>query len=671
MRAFIIRPFGVKEGIDFEAVERDLINPALTRHNISGRTTMDILRQGNIRIDMFQRLLTADIVVADISIHNANVFYELGVRHALRDKRTFLIRCTRTDIPQAEVPFDIKTDRYLSYPKDDPAACLPQLVEGLRQSLNTEAQDSPVFQLLPELEAQDRSRFLPVPPDFREEVERAAAGEQPGDLGLLAAEAQGLEWESEGLRVVGRAQFRLGDFEGARATWEAVRKINPFDPEASLLLGTVYERVGQLTEATQALKRALSFKGIGKDRKAEAYALLARNAKTLLREEYEKAPAEGRAEAALRSAHLEDSFENYERAFEEDLNHFYSGINALAMLTVRVELAAAHPLVWAERFDSDEEAEKELAKLRERAAKLAAAVELSLGVKMRRLESANEKDEWAEISAAGLRCLTSKRPQRVASAYRDALTGAPDQALESVRNQLAFYNDLGVLAANVAEALKVTGLPEPEESEADEDKRVLVFTGHMIDAPGREKPRFPADREAAARQKIREAVEAEMKAGDGVSFGIAGGASGGDILFHEVCAELGVPTRLYLSLQPGLYVRESVQKAGPEWVERFRQLHSRMADEGSVRVLTEATDRAEYLPAWLQAKPDYNIWQRVNLWMLHNALAAGGDDRVTLIALWDREPTGDGPGGTSDLVAKVEQRGAKAVIVDTKKEFGL
>jgi hypothetical protein len=43
-------------------------------------------------------VLTADLVIADISIHNANVFYELGVRHALRDKKTFLIRCARDEV---------------------------------------------------------------------------------------------------------------------------------------------------------------------------------------------------------------------------------------------------------------------------------------------------------------------------------------------------------------------------------------------------------------------------------------------------------------------------------------------------------------------------------------------------------------------------------------------
>jgi hypothetical protein len=262
----------------------------------------------------------------------------------------------------------------------------------------------------------------------------------------------------------------------------------------------------------------------------------------------------------------------------------------------------------------------------------------------------------------------------VASAYSDALTGAQEFVWESVRNQLAIYSDLGLLQANLSEVVKFTGLPTKEES-ATARKRVLIFTGHMIDAPGRAKPRFPPEKEDVARQKIKEAVEAEMKTGEGVSFGIAGGASGGDILFQEVCAELGIPTQLYLALQSGLYVRASVQKGGPGWVERFRQLYTRLSDINSVRLLCdvedEQKDEKNYLPSWLRTKPDYSVWQRNNLWMLHNALAAGGDDCVTLIALWDQEPTGDGPGGTSDLVTKVQKRGAKVVVIDTKKEFGL
>ena len=39
MHVFIIRPFGVKSGIDFERVERELIHPALDQLNFSGGTT--------------------------------------------------------------------------------------------------------------------------------------------------------------------------------------------------------------------------------------------------------------------------------------------------------------------------------------------------------------------------------------------------------------------------------------------------------------------------------------------------------------------------------------------------------------------------------------------------------------------------------------------------------
>jgi len=83
-----------------------------------------------------------------------------------------------------------------------------------------------------------------------------------------------------------------------------------------------------------------------------------------------------------------------------------------------------------------------------------------------------------------------------------------------------------------------------------------------------------------------------------------------------------------------------------------------------VRVLCES----KQLPRWLQDKPDYNIWQRNNLWNLHNALAAAGGENVTLIALWNGAP-GDGEGGTDDMVEITQERGGKTIILDTKKIF--
>jgi len=672
MRAFIVRPFGLKNDIDFDAVEANLIGPALDKLGVTGRTTGEIVGQGNIRTDMFQLLLTADLVVADLSIHNANVFYELGIRHALRDRHTFLLRCNVD-----KYPFDLQTDRYFTYSKDAPADSVDQLTAALRATIDEGKTNSPVFASLPNMKEQNPSDFMAVPLGFGEEVERAAAERRLGDLGLLGAEARGFYWEIEGLRAVGRAQYDAKDFKGAKNTWEAVRRTNrEYDLESNLLLGTIYERVGKLTDSNQALERALDNKEISKDKRAEAYALQGRNAKTLWRREWEAVvDAAAKPAAALKSGLLQDSFESYERAFEEDLNHFYSGLNALAMLRIMIELANAQPNAWAGRFKTRKKAEDQLSECSEHAAQLAAAVEVSLNSCMHRLEREGKKDAWVEISQADLRLLTpSDNPDWVVSGYRDALDGASDQAWESVRNQLAMYHELGVFKANVDEVIKYTGVPEAR-ADGNGRKRVLIFTGHMIDAPDRPTPRFPPDKENIARQKIKEKVEEEMKLGDGVSFGIAGGASGGDILFHEVCAELGIPTHLYLALTSGLYVNASVRKAGPDWVERFRNLNTRLSNQGLVRVLSqiedEPKDEKEYLPAWLRSKPNYNIWQRNNLWMLHNALTAGGDDCVTLISLWDCEPTGDGPGGTSDLVEKVERRGAKAIVINTKKEFGL
>jgi tetratricopeptide (TPR) repeat protein len=681
MRAFIIRPFGTKNDINFDEVERLLIAPALERIGAEGRTTIDIVQTGNIRVDMFRRLLTADLVIADLSIHNANVFYELGIRHALRDHGTFMLRCDAD-----KFPFDLQTDRYFVYRKEDPGASLAALVEALRRTQDAiekdaAAKDSPVFASLPNLTEPDPSLFNPVPQDFGEEVERAAANKQAGDLALFSYEVRGMEWEMRGWRTAGTAQFNIKALAGARETWESVRRLEPNDLEANILLGTVYERLGDLTRSTQALERALANKNITRDQRAETYSLLARNAKTRWRSEWEIMPPGERPATALRSPYLNDSFRNYERAFAEDINHFYSGLNALAMLSVMIELAESLPDVWGELFETDEEAAAALASHKVRAGKLAAAVEVSLSATISRLRREGRQDVWAEISEADLRYLTLKRPGRVAAAYRDALAGAPDFARDSVRNQLALYKNLGVLAGNLAEVVKVVGEPPPlpapgaQPAAASQHKRVLIFAGHMIDAPGRKEPRFPADKEQAARAKIREAVMKEMNMGTGVASGYAGGASGGDILFQEVCAELGIETRLYLAIPPREYVKNSVQKAGPAWVERFWKLYERHQAQKQVRVLGDATDEGEYLPAWLREKPDYSIWQRNNLWMLFNALDEGCDPKsddpnLTLIALWDGAG-GDGPGGTGDLVKKVEDLGARSVVINTKKEFGL
>jgi len=191
---------------------------------------------------------------------------------------------------------------------------------------------------------------------------------------------------------------------------------------------------------------------------------------------------------------------------------------------------------------------------------------------------------------------------------------------------------------------------EPETTESStswEFAQSVLFTGHMIDTATRAEPRFPARAEAPARAAIREAVLRLRGDGGEPTVGIAGGASGGDLLFHEVCAELGVPTRLRLALPADQFVQQSVAPAGKDWVVRFEKLLEQLGP-GRVRVMTEADG--------LLDGATENIWQRANLWMIEEALRLA-PQRV-LLALWDGRG-GDGPGGTEHLLREAARFGVR------------
>lgn len=661
MRAFVVRPFGAKHGIDFDRVQRSLIAPALAALDIQGSTTEAFLEAGNIRADMFQQLLVADVVIADISIHNANVFYELGIRHALQPMRTFLLRAkcrtpARERTPEDEVPFDLRTDRYLEYDSDDPGKKLELLVDGLRETLASDKIDSPVFQMLPDLEGQDRSRFLPVPQSFREDVEFAFRSKEPGLLGLLAIEVRDFFWASEGLRLVGRAQFDLSAYREAKVCWDTLNKLNPLEPEANQRLGTIHQRLGDLDASDQALHRVLSNQKVAQPQRAEALALIARNIKDRWRSSWENLSAEALPNVALQSPDLLKSYEKYRQAFEENQGSFYAGLNALAMSIVTLELAKKYPGVWASRFDTDEQGETEMVELDRQRQKLAGAVGVSLDAAQGALRQRDSEDRWVDIGAADYLFLTNNRPGRVAFAYQEALAGAPAFCVDSVRAQLEIFQKLGVFPDKTAAALAALRPQGTPPQPQDPPARVILFTGHMIDPPGAATPRFPDSARQAARQAIRNAVQQEIQRTEGGVIAIASGASGGDLLFHDVCEELKIEHRLRLPLPPDMFRNESVSPAGRFWEDRFDDLLKRCSP---VPYLAKTPE----LPAWLSVKKGYTSWQRANLWMIQEALILNAKN-FTLLSLWDGVKT-EGLGGTYHMRALAQQCGASLVTIYT------
>jgi hypothetical protein len=104
-RAFVLMPFDP----EFDAVFNDLVKPALEEVGYDVKRADSLLNQQNILKDIVRGIAEADLVVADLTSLNANVFYELGISHTMQ-RPTVLLRQ-----PSEDIPFDLRSYRVISY----------------------------------------------------------------------------------------------------------------------------------------------------------------------------------------------------------------------------------------------------------------------------------------------------------------------------------------------------------------------------------------------------------------------------------------------------------------------------------------------------------------------------------------------------------------------------
>ena len=148
---FVVMPFGEKKDfdgndIDFDDVYRFFFKKAIEDLGIECIRCDEIEEAGSIHEKMFEHIYHADIVVVDISTSNANVYYELGIRHALAKGVTILIRRKGTILP-----FNIQGLQIVEYDQarfasiEQAKARIHQMIRnGLLQRRN----DSPVHAVL-------------------------------------------------------------------------------------------------------------------------------------------------------------------------------------------------------------------------------------------------------------------------------------------------------------------------------------------------------------------------------------------------------------------------------------------------------------------------------------------------------------------------------------------
>src|ERR1035438_3529862 len=112
---FILMPFGRKPApagsvIDFDRGYSELIAPAVIEAGLEPLRADEETVGGIIHKPMFERLILCPYAVADLTLANANVFYELGVRHAFRPWSTVPMIAQDN-----RLPFDVQMLRTVHY----------------------------------------------------------------------------------------------------------------------------------------------------------------------------------------------------------------------------------------------------------------------------------------------------------------------------------------------------------------------------------------------------------------------------------------------------------------------------------------------------------------------------------------------------------------------------
>jgi hypothetical protein len=172
---------------------------------------------------------------------------------------------------------------------------------------------------------------------------------------------------------------------------------------------------------------------------------------------------------------------------------------------------------------------------------------------------------------------------------------------------------------------------------------VVVVSGHMVDAPDRPQPRFPPEQVPRVAGEVQAKFE-RWGVGPGTTL-VTGGARGADIIAAEAALARGADVRLVLALEPDEFVSRSVALPGTRWEARFRAL----LDTSEVEVV--------------DGPDDEEVFARTNDRII--AVAREIDDRPHALIVWNGEK-GDGPGGTSDFVARLGRASGddRVVVID-------
>ena len=334
---FVAMPFGKKPTaggavIDFDDVYRELIEPAIERAGLEPLRADEEMTGGIIHKPMFERLILCEYAIADLTTANANVFYELGVRHAVRPCSTALLFAAGA----GQLPFDVAPLRAIPYDVDPDGTPVNTPVAGalltrrLVEARNA-APDSPLYQLVEGFPEVDHTKT----DVFRDLIDYAAGVKERLSVargsGVDAVRAVEAETGDVATAESGVVIDLFLSYRAVKAWDDMIALVKKMAPPLAVTvmvreqLALALNRAGQGEAAERVLLELLEKRGPS----SETYGILGR----VYKDRWEEAAQRG--DHALARGLLDKAIEAYLRGFESDWRDAYPGVNAVTLMELK------------------------------------------------------------------------------------------------------------------------------------------------------------------------------------------------------------------------------------------------------------------------------------------------------------------------------------------------
>jgi len=346
-------PFGKKPDnggllIDFDSVYKNLFFPAIEEAGLKPIRADEEQVGGIIHKPMFERLILCEYAVVDLTTANPNVFYELGVRHAVRPYSTVLLYAEGTK----QLPFDISPLRAIPYKLESFSGKPDQQVntnakEILKRRL-IEAQnpntDSPIFQLVegfPDIQHIKTDVFrerVNYSEELKKQLAKIRKEKSVTDLRNFIISLKNIKNQESGVIIDIFLSYRA--LAKTKEDWEEMAEFVTLMPEPLYSTTLVQEqyafalnRAGHSEEAERILLSLLEKKGPS----SETYGILGRVYKDRWEKEYknEEKETDDDNEFNASNAYLDQAIDAYLKGFETDLRDTYPGINAVTLMEIK------------------------------------------------------------------------------------------------------------------------------------------------------------------------------------------------------------------------------------------------------------------------------------------------------------------------------------------------